>query len=328
MNAFILNTLLLLLGSHDVFAFGLGRHREPEVNTASPPSTSSPTSTSTSAPVPTQSDSSCHGLGPRQIQDLTKPGYSLYGIAPAYQGIRSENFGSCTMAASMTTMSAYLNSRNLKPLPLGSSRFDLGTVHPWYKSGRRLKGGWDESVETNFNSCYHDLNINPDISSMGNCLTGLVSRNQCSAPPSSPEEALRTLANLNQASCVTETCKTPSVITAGTESLSNRRKFLQTIFNSPNPAHILPVSIAWDTGVADGDYEGQANHASAIIGRKLSAEGTCKILIRNSWSNRCAENKDYPKGECNDPGKTDDFWVDEADLLNHSESYSSYENNF
>jgi|GEM_PF-3169289 len=268
------------------------------------------------------------------FQDLTQKGYSLDGVAPAFQGIRVKRFGSCSMAGSLTMLNAYFNAKQMYPKPKGNSRFNLGKQHEWYTASfNRLKGGWDEAVENNFETCFGRKRIRANAASMSGCLNGLLSKSECNFKnTANATDALNALSRINTApslQCESENikktntnsqCAAPGIIQAD-DSIRSRIAFVQKQFNNPDGTKILPITMAWDTGVADGDFQGSLNHISNIIGRRLLPDGRCQLLVRNSYSNFCVENKDYPYGKCNSPGKTDDFWVDADRLLHHSGDY-------
>jgi len=270
------------------------------------------------------------------FQDLTQKGYSLSGVAPAFQGIRVKRFGSCSMAGSLTTLNAYFNAKKMYPEPKGNSRFNLGKQHAWYTTSfSRLKGGWDEAVENNFKTCFNLKKVKANAASMGGCLNELLSETPCDFE-NTPNaiETLNQLSKINTAptlqcsneslksTSIDEQCPSPEVIQSD-DPIRDRIAFIQRQFNNPDAPKILPITIAWDTGAVDGDFQGSLNHISNVIGRRLLSDGTCQLLVRNSYSNFCVENKDYPYGKCNSPGKTDDFWIDADRLLNHSGDYTT-----
>jgi hypothetical protein len=240
------------------------------------------------------------------LQNLTHPGFSLEGVPNAYQG-RRLRFGSCSMAASLTLINGYVNSRHLKVFPVTHPFFKLGTLTPRRRSWIfQIVGEADEAVEANFVECHAQYPASAQ--GMTECLASKLGSARC-------------LAAHGEAAC-----PTPKVESIDGD-LTQRRAFLREHFKRAERAQILPLIFPWDTRVVMGPpqtWEGDVKleHVSALIGRRLTPRGGCELLIRNSWGTCSHWKQNYAFGTCDSLGQTDDVWVDEESLLKRSAEFT------
>ena len=215
-------------------------------------------------------------------------------------------FGSCSMAAALTQLNGFARSRHLLLAEMSQPPFyKLGTVTPLHHELIfQTVGEADTAVEDNFVEC-HSL-FAASAEGMAQCLTQKLGRFTCIDG--------RTLQYYS--------CPTPKVETFE-GSVAERRAFVRTHFNQPDTSKIAPLTCPWDTRLVLGppqtwDGDVKFEHVSAVIGRRLTPQGKCEVLIRNSWGTCSRWNQQYAFGTCDNLGKTDDVWVDSEGFLKRS----------
>jgi hypothetical protein len=197
-------------------------------------------------------------------------------------------------------LNGYVHSHRLHVAPSENPFFKLGTLTPLRRKWWLVSvGESDEAVEDNFSECYGRYAAN--ASGMAQCLAQKLGASSCSAG----------------------TCPTPRVDTFEGD-LSHRRAYLRQHFGNPDPSQILPLAFTWDTRVVLGPpqlWEGDVKlvHVSALIGRRVTPQGRCELLVRNSWGTCSTWQQTYAHGTCDNFGNTDDVWVEEESLLKRSD---------
>jgi hypothetical protein len=304
-------------------------------------------------------DSACGGMGELPAgsverkngyltQNLTYPGYCLNGVPPPYQGQRA-NFGSCSMAGSITLLNGFVKAHHLEVQPEDHPFFQLGTVVPYHRKNMFWKvGNYDQAVENNFVDCFgHYPAVAPK---MAECVSQKLGKSSCAAlNASQPKEAspvelaseIRSRLSQDMGSSnycpdaehpaakrgELRSCPAPRPQTHD-GGVSARRAFLREHFSNPDPGRITPLTFPWDPRLVDGppqrsDLDVALTHISTLVGRRINTSGGCEILIRNSWGNCANQRVGYPHGSCDNLGHTDDVWVDEASFMKRSGALTS-----